>query len=315
MQFALMLESHPDIPFETVRALAVEAERQRFTALLHADHLLAVTVTDNPPAGVDAWTVLAALGSVTTKIRLGVRMSPTTWRAPPLLALAAATLDRLTNGRVEVGVGGGWHEREHAAFGMPFGTASERFDRLEEGLAVVLGLWTVDDFSFVGRYVTIDAAPRIPTAQDPHPPVAVGGSGRRRTPALAARFADEFNAFNANVDATAAAFARVREACCLVGRDPATLLYSQNMLTVLGDDEHEFRHRMELLRRRHADPRPLDKFIAAHRDDWLLGTAPDAVRTLEARAAVGVQRVVLQDEIGSVEMVELVGRDVLPLLQ
>src|SRR5262245_15755297 len=161
MQFALMLESRPDIPFETVRLLALEAERQRFVALLHADHLLSVTVQHDPPAGVDAWVVLAALGSVTTTIRLGVRMSPPTWRDPPLLALAAATLDRLTAGRVEVGVGSGWHEREHAAFGAPLGSAAERFDRLEEALVVLRGLWTTEGFSFAGRYVSVDNAPRV----------------------------------------------------------------------------------------------------------------------------------------------------------
>ncbi len=314
MQFALMLESHPDIPFDTVRALALEAERQRFVALLHADHLLSVTVQEDPPAGVDAWTVLAALGSVTTTIRLGARMSPPTWRTPALLALTAATLDRLTGGRVEVGIGSGWHEREHLAFGAPFGTASERFDRLEEALTVVLGLWSVEGFSFAGRYVTVDAAPRIPTAQNPHPPLAVGGGGRRRTPALAARFADEFNAFNGSVADTAAAYLRVRDACRGEGRDPDELLYSQNMVTVLGEDEREFRERMERLRQRQRDARPLDDFIAVHRDEWLLGTARDAVRALEARAAVGVERVVLQDELGSVDMVSLIGRDVLPAL-
>jgi alkanesulfonate monooxygenase len=314
MQLALMLESHPDIPFETVRALAQEAERQGFAALLHADHLLSVTVLEDPPAGVDAWTVLAAIGSVTTTIRLGARMSPPTWRHPPLLALAAATLDRLTGGRVEVGIGSGWHEREHLAFGAPFGTPPELFDRLEEALAVVRGLWTTDDFSFTGRYVTVDHAPRIPTAQRPHPPIAVGGGGRRRTPALAAQFADEFNAFNGTVAQTSAAYARVRDACEAIGRDPTELRYSQNMVTVLGEDEGEFRERMEQLRRRQRDARPLGEFIASHRDVWLLGTARDAVRALEARAAAGVQRAVLQDELGSVEMVSLIGRDVLPAL-
>jgi len=315
MQFALMVESRPEIAFETVRALALEAERQGFAAMLHADHLLSVTVQGEPPAGVDAWVVLAALGSVTTTIRLGVRMSPPTWRDPPLLAIAAATLDRLTGGRLEIGVGSGWHEREHLAFGVPFGSASQRFDRLEEALTVLRGLWTVEGFSFAGRYVSVDNAPRIPTAQAPHPPVAIGGAGRRRTPSLAARFADEFNAFNGTVDDTAAAYARVERACAAQHRDPASLLYSQNMVTVLGEDEHQFRVRMEQLRRQHADRRPLDEFIAAHRGIWLLGTAQDARRALEARAAVGVQRVVLQDEIGCVEMVSLVGRDVLPAMR
>jgi alkanesulfonate monooxygenase len=314
MQLALMLESHPDIAFETVRALATEAERQGFVAVLHADHLLSVTVQEDPPAGVDAWTVLAALGAVTTTIRLGCRMSPPTWRHPPLLALAGATLDRLTGGRVEVGIGSGWHEREHLAFGAPFGTASERFDRLEEALAVVRGLWTTDGFTFAGRYVSVDAAPRIPTAQDPHPPIAVGGGGRRRTPALAARFADEFNAFNGTIDETVAAYSRVREACQVIGRDHSELRYSQNMVTVLGEDDVQFRDRMEQLRRRQRDGRSLEEFIEAHRGTWLLGTARDAVRSLEERAAVGVQRAVLQDELGSVEMVALIGRDVLPLV-
>jgi alkanesulfonate monooxygenase SsuD/methylene tetrahydromethanopterin reductase-like flavin-dependent oxidoreductase (luciferase family) len=315
MQFALMLESHPDISFEMVRALALEAERQQFTALVHADHLLAVTVQEDPPAGVDGWAVLAALGSITTTIRLGVRMSPPTWRTPQLLALSAATLDRITGGRVEVGLGSGWHEREHLAFGAPFGTAAERFDRLEEALTVVRGLWTEDGFSYRGRYVTVDAAPRVPTTQEPYPPIAVGGGGRRRTPVLAARFANEFNAFNGSVAATTAAYARVRDACRSEERDPASLLYSQNMVTVLGEDEREFRQRAEQLRQRQRDPRPLDEFVAAHQEAWLLGTAYDAVRTLEARAEVGVERVVLQDEIGCVEMVSLVGRDVLPALR
>ena len=162
--------------------------------------------------------------------------------------------------------------------------------------------------------MTVDAAPRIPTAQVPHPPIAVGGGGRRRTPALAARFADEFNAFNGTVADTTAAYERVRDACRAVEREPTELLYSQNMVTVLGDDEREFRERMEQLRQRQRDPRSLGEFIASHRDAWLLGTARDAVRSLEARAAAGVQRVVLQDELGCLEMVSLIGRDVLPAL-
>jgi alkanesulfonate monooxygenase len=315
MQFALMLESHPDISFETVRALALEAERQRFAALLHADHLLAVTVQEQPPAGVDGWAVVAALSAVTEHIRLGVRMSPATWRSAPLLALTAATLDRASGGRIEVGMGTGWHEREHTAFGAPYGTVVERFERLEEALIVLRGLWTEESFNYEGRYVNVDAAPRVPTAQDPHPPIAVGGGGAHKTPRLAARYADEFNAFNGPVGATAAAYARVQDACRAEERDPSSLLYSQNMVTVLGEDQRQFEERAEQLRRRQRDPRTLDEFVAAHRDEWLLGTATDAVRTLEARAAVGVQRVVLQDEIGCVEMVSLVGRDVLPRLR
>ena len=217
MQFALMLESRPEIPFETVRALALEAERCRFAALLHADHLLSVTVQNDPPAGVDAWVVLAALGSVTT-IRLGVRMSPPTWRdrrcsrSPP---------PRWIGSRVV-----GWRSVSGAA-GTSASTscrravrsAPQRFDRLEE-LGGARGLWTTEGFSFAGRYVSVDDAPQVPTAQVPHPPIAIGGAGHRRTPALAARFADEFNAFNGTVDATAAAYAAPSEPASHSSRIP-----------------------------------------------------------------------------------------------
>ena len=209
--------------YDDLLRVAGAAERLGFHAFVRSDHYLTVTDVIAPPGPSDAWITLAALARETSTIRLGTLVSPVTFRPPTVLALTVAQVDAMSAGRVILGLGAGWHEREHTAYGLAFPPVAERFERLEEQLAIVTGLWTTpadERFTFRGRHHVVDALPALPRpVQRPHPPIVVGGSGRHRTPSLAARYAQEFNVPPMHTPAeTAALFDRVRAACAAHGR-------------------------------------------------------------------------------------------------
>lgn len=212
-----MTEPQQGATYDDLLSVARESERLGFDAFFRSDHLQRIGPGDPGPGSTDAWVTLAGLARDTSRIRLGTMVSSATFRLPGPLAIAVATVDAMSGGRVELGLGTGWFETEHRSYGIRFPPTAERFDVLEEQLAVVTGLWrtpTGDTFSFAGTTVTVIDSPALPKpVQQPHPPVLIGGKGRRRTPELAARFAAEYNVPFDTEHVTAQCFDRARRAC------------------------------------------------------------------------------------------------------
>jgi F420-dependent oxidoreductase-like protein len=243
------MEPRNGASYEEIRALALATERAGFDAFFRSDHLLGGN-PDNPEyKPTDCWTTLGGLARDTTRVRLGALMTASTFRAPGLLATIVASVDDMSGGRAELGIGAAWYVREHAAFGLPFPALGERFDRLEEQLEVITGLWhsgPATGFSFAGRHYQVDdnrTPPRV--TQRPQPPIIIGGGGPRRTPALAARFAAEFNA--AYGGDPKERFDRFGRACEAIGRDPADARLSAVLPVAIGSAPAEIERRAEIV--------------------------------------------------------------------
>jgi F420-dependent oxidoreductase-like protein len=226
MRMVVFIEPQNGASYADQLRIAKHAEDLGFDGFFRSDHLLAMSrylAAGGLPGPTDAWTTLSAIGDRTSRIRLGTLVTAATFRLPGPLAIAVAQADQMSGGRVELGLGAGWYEAEHAAYGVPFPPLAERFDRLEEQLAIVTGLWRTppgEHFNFDGRHYQVAKSPALPKpVQVPGPPVIIGGAGPRRTPALAARYADEFNVPFRTLDQTAEAYRRVTEACAAIGRD------------------------------------------------------------------------------------------------
>ncbi|MEU6645554.1 TIGR03560 family F420-dependent LLM class oxidoreductase [Saccharomonospora sp. NPDC046836] len=224
LRMRVLMEPRHGSRYDEILALALATERAGFDAFFRSDHLLGVDPTDQSYLPTDCWTTLAGLARDTERVRLGSLVTAATFRAPGLVATIVSTVDQMSGGRAELGIGTGWYAREHAAFGLDFPSTGERFDRLEEQLAIITGLWgttTGDEagFSFSGKHYRVEANHTPAQAvQSPHPPIVIGGSGPQRTPALAARYADEFNAaLGIDPRQRYEVFAR---ACEAIGRDP-----------------------------------------------------------------------------------------------
>ena len=247
MQLRIMTEPQQGATYDDLLAVAQESERLGFDAFFRSDHFQRTDDGDPGPGSTEAWATLAGLARDTSRIRLGTMVTSATFRRPGVLAVTVATVDAMSGGRVELGLGTGWYEQEHASYGIPFPPVGERFDILAEQLAVITGLWSTpvgETFSFAGAHYTLTDSPALPKpVQQPHPPIIIGGTGARRTPALAARFAAEYNVPFQTLDVTAAAFDRTRRACEEAGRDPATLVFSAAQTLAVGADEQEVRRR------------------------------------------------------------------------
>ncbi len=236
-------------------------------------------------------------------------MTSATFRYPGPLAISVAQVDQMSGGRVELGIGAGWFEAEHTAYGIPFPDTRERFDRLEESLAVITGLWTTpqgERFDFDGTHYRLSDSPALPKpVQSPRPPVLIGGKGKRRTPALAARYADEFNIPFESIAETEAIFGRVREACTTQGRDPSTLTYSNALVLCCGEDE------AEVVQRAKAIGREVDEL----RENGLAGTPDEVVDKIGRYADAGSERIYLQVlDLSDLDHLELVAERVMPQL-
>ena len=271
---------------------------------MRSDHYLAFDSV-GLPGPTDSWITLAGLARETERVRLGTMVSAATFRLPGPLAITVAQVDAMSGGRITLALGAGWAEQEHRAYGIPFPSPRERFDRLEEQLAIITGIWQtpIDEmFSFDGVHYQLVDCPALPKpVQQPHPPVLVGGTGPRRTPALAARYADEFNLppFEGPA-AAAAAFERVRAACEAIGRDPVTLELSVTLTTVCGTD------RAETERRGAVSP------IQFEMAD-LAGTPDEVIEQLGAFGDVGATRAYLRLlDLRDVEHIALLGESVVP---
>ena len=306
MKLRIFTEPQQGADYQTLRAVARTAEELGFDAFFRSDHYLAIGGS-GLPGPTDAWATLAALAVETSRIRLGTLMSAATFRLPGPLAIIGAQVDQMSGGRVEFGLGTGWFEAEHTAYGIPFPPLGERFGRLEEQLAIITGLWGTEageTFSFDGTYYKLTDSPALPKpAQRPRPPVLLGGAGARRTPRLAARFADEFNLPFHAVQDSAAAFERVREACQTAGRDPASMIYSVAQTVCCGKDEAEFRRRAAAIGR---EPDSM-------RATGLAGTPAEVAAKIAEFAEIGADRVYLQVlDLGDLDHLALIASDVMP---
>src|SRR5215213_5656807 len=258
MLLRVFTEPQQEASYDDLLAVARLAEELGFDAFFRSDHFLAFGGT-GLPGPTDAWVTLAALARDTGTVRLGTLVTSATFRLPGPLAIAVAQVDAMSGGRVELGLGAGWFDGEHEAYGIPFPPVGERFERLEEQLAVVTGLWETpvgERFSFEGRHYRLTDSPALPQpVQSPRPPLIVGGGGARRTPRLAARYADEFNMPFSSVTATEEQFARVRAAAEEAGRDPGSLRLSVAQVLCCGRDDEEVGRRAAAIGRRAEDLR------------------------------------------------------------
>jgi F420-dependent oxidoreductase-like protein len=289
MRLRIFTEPQQGASYATLRRVAKTAEDLGFDAFFRSDHYLKMGSASGEPGPSDAWATLAGLAVETSRIRLGTLVTSATFRYPGPLAIAVAGIDEMSGGRVEFGIGAGWFDAEHAAYGIPFPPTKERFDRLEEQLAVITGLWATqagEKFSHHGTYYQVSDSPALPKpVQDPHPPVIVGGHGPRRTPALAAKYADEFNIAFADAGETAAQFRRVADACSAAGRDPGALVYSAAQTVCCGKDQATVSRRAAAIGVDVADLRA---------KGGLAGTPAEVVDQLGAFAEAGAQTVYLQ---------------------
>ena len=289
MQLRVFVEPQQGASYGTLLAFAQEAERLGFDAFFRSDHYLKMGDASGLPGPTDAWVTLAGLARETSTIRLGTLVTSATFRFPGPLAISVAQVDEMSGGRVELGLGTGWYDTEHAAYGIPFGESfSERFERFTEQLEIITGLWETpvgETFSFDGKHYKLQDSPALPKpVQAPRPPIVIGGFGPKRTPRLAARFADEFNVPFAPVNIVADRITAVREACEKIGRDPASIVMSSAQVVCVGSDESEFQ------RRAGAIGRPADQLRAG----GVGGTPQEAVDFLGKLAEAGVERTYLQ---------------------
>ena len=294
MTLALRIFTEPQQggSYDTQLAVAQEAERLGFDAFFRSDHYLRMggdpAGPDAQPGPTDSWVTLAGIARETSTIRLGTLVTSATFRLPGPLAIAVAQVDAMSGGRVEFGLGSGWFEAEHTAYGIPFPSLAERFDRFEEQLAIITGLWSTPEgkrFSYEGRHYEVKDSPALPKpVQHPHPPVIIGGAGKHRTPELAARYAAEFNLPFHPHEAFSAACDRVRAACEATGRDPETMIFSAAQVLCCGKDEAEFQRRAAAIGR---DPVEL-------RQGGACGTPAEVVEVLRRYAADGAARMYLQ---------------------
>ena len=308
MQLRIFTEPQMGATYDDLLAVALRTEETGFDAFFRSDHYVTMR-GDGLPGPTDAWVTLAGLARETSRIRLGTLMTAGTFRLPGPLAISVAQVDQMSGGRVELGIGAGWFEAEHTAYGIPFPSLGERFDRYEEQLAVITGLWSTpagETFDFTGEHYRIAGSPALPKpVQEGGIPVLVGGAGRKRTPRLAARYADEFNVPFRSADDNARLFGGVREACAEMGRDPASMVCSSALVLCVGRDE------AEIGRRAAAIGREVDEL----RERGVAGTPAEAVDVLGRYAEAGAERVYLQVlDLADLDHLDLVASEVAPQL-
>ncbi len=314
MRFALMIEPQQGLSYEEQLAVARRAESAGFEAMFRSDHYESFPGDSGEPT-TDAWAVLAGLARETRRIRLGVLVSPVLFRTPGNLAKVVTTVDEMSGGRVEVGVGTGWHADEHRRHGFPFPEIGERADRLEETLEILHGLWEgPDGWSFLGRHYVVEDALMRPKAGsirgrvEGRPPIIVGGQGSPRSFRLAARYADEFNLSSASPEVAAQKLTALDDVLRDAGRDPGSITHSAMVGVLIGRTAEELRRREADLLRAFGEGEDAAAWFEPRRARWVHGL-PEAARATVARfAEAGVERIVLQDFVArDLDMIDLAG--------
>jgi F420-dependent oxidoreductase-like protein len=316
MRFCLMLEGQEGVTWDEWVAAALTAERLGFEAIFTSDHYFSV-MGDRDRGSSDAWANLAGLAAVTSKIRLGTLVSPVTFRQPAVLAKCAVTVDRISRGRVEIGMGAGWWEREHLSHGFDFPQAPERFERLEEQLEIVHRLLTEDAFTFEGRHYRLQDVPFAPKGvQKPHPPIIVGGDAGPWLARLVSRWADEFNTVNGPPQVVRERFARVRDRLDTDGRDQSTLTTSLMTWCYVGGTEAEAKERVRRARDRAMRAGKFSDELEELERESIVGSAEHAAERMSEYSAAGVQRIILNHALfNDLEMLELLAEQVFPKVE
>lgn len=311
-----MIEGQEDVTWPDWVALAAACEEHGVGTMFRSDHYL--SVDDRRERGsLDAWGTISALAAVTGRLRLGTMVSPATFRHPAVLAKAAVTADHISGGRVEVGIGAGWWEREHELYGFDLPPNGPRLDALEEQMQIVRGHWDAGPFSFEGdhyRAHELDALPK--PVQQPRPPLILGGRGGPRSLRLAARYADEYNTVMSTAKEIAELRERLDRACEAEGRDPASLPLSMMTGWLVGADAAELRDRASRLSQWKGEDGDGEAFIAGLRESTILGTVPEAVEQLRDLAEAGLTRIMGQHLLHrDLDAVALMGREIAPQLR
>ncbi|MDQ0892738.1 LLM class F420-dependent oxidoreductase [Agromyces ramosus] len=304
MEVCIFTEPQQGASYEEQLAQAGAAERLGFDGWFRSDHFLAMGAGEGLPGPTDAWTTLAGLARETRRIRLGTLVSSATFRHPSILAIQVAQVDAMSGGRVELGLGTGWFAEEHAAYGIPF--PEKRFGLLEEQLEIVTGLWSTPvgrRYDFAGEHYTLEGSPALPKPAQPRVPIIVGGNGPRRTPAIAARYASEFNIGFRGEDRIAETFEGVRRACGEIGRDASTLRTTVALPTVVATNDADYLRRLSAI---DADP---DTFAEVN----VAGSPDVATEKLLRLRDLGADRVYLQlVDLRDLDHLELIAAEVLP---
>jgi len=304
----ILVEPQQGASYDDQLAVARKAESLGYGAFFRSDHYLQMGGGDGLPGPTDAWITLAGLARDTSTIRLGTLVSSATFRYPGPLAISVAQVDQMSGGRVELGLGAGWYEQEHQAYGIPFQPLGERFDRLEEQYEIITGMWNTpvgETFESPGGHFPVTASPALPKPIQSPVPIVVGGGGQKRTPTLAAKYATEFNTPFMNREGFTAQRDRVRQACEAIGRDPQSMTFSAAVVLCCGSDEAEFEHRASSIGREPAELR----------ENGVAGTPAEVAAALNLWHEAGAERVYLQVlDLADLDHLDLVASEVAPLL-
>ncbi|MEV6911840.1 LLM class F420-dependent oxidoreductase [Amycolatopsis sp. NPDC051071] len=310
MDLRIFTEPQQGASYDDLLRVAKATEDAGYDAFFRSDHYLKMGSADGLPGPTDAWITLAGLARETSRVRLGTLVTAATFRHPSVLAISVAQVDQMSGGRIELGLGSGWYDDEHTAYGLDLPPLKERFDRYAEQLAVVTGLWETPEgetFSFSGEHYQLVGSPGLPKpAQRPRPPVIIGGGGKKRTPALAARYADEFNLPFVGPGFAIEQFGRVDHAAREIGRDPQEILRSVALVVAVGRDDAEIAKRAAVIGRD----------VAELKENGLAGTPSEVVEKIgQWREKTGITRLYLQLlDLSDLDQIELVAAEVAPQL-
>jgi F420-dependent oxidoreductase-like protein len=307
MELRIFTEPQQGASYDDILNVALATEEDGFGAFFRSDHYLKMGDVSGLPGPTDAWITLAGLARDTSSVRLGTLLSAATFRYPGVLAISVAEVDAMSGGRVELGLGAGWYDDEHTAYGIEFPPLGERFEKLEEQFEIINGLWTTDansTYSFSGKHYTVTNSPALPKpVQSPRPPLIVGGHGAKRTPRLAAKFADEFNVAFSSYEVSEKQFDLVDDACRAIGRDPKSLLRSVAQVVCCGTNDAE-------VARRAAN---IGRDVNELKENGLAGTPDEIIERIHVWGKLGLSRLYLQVlDMKDLDHLHLIASDVMP---